>query len=389
VRMRLILALAMTPVAIGLGVLNVSGTLTATAPFVAALVLFAWLNVWEPYGEGDARPWATYMFARSGVLAAAAAAFLVAGARFPIVLAGALECLAITVVMVVFGCASLTTLRLAARARGGAWRAVFSIAGPAFATQSSTAAGTLILSGAGSPSTAGIFAACVRLLTGINAINGIVATALYPRLARFAGEGSEGDRHLVAVALSLIALICVSATAVCALFGGPIAVAFLGHSSRADTTALVLTMAAALPLGNTVMFVYQMFARGHERAALTPFALGAPATIALGILAVSIAGARVDFVGASLLIGQLTTMAALGIRVRARCPDVASVAGRSMVMALLVVLLAGASLLPRGALPAGLILVAVAAMLLARLWPTAMSLLADIRRGRTTSSVDV
>ena len=30
------------------------------------------LNVWEPYGDGDARPWATYMFARSGILAAAA-----------------------------------------------------------------------------------------------------------------------------------------------------------------------------------------------------------------------------------------------------------------------------------------------------------------------------
>jgi hypothetical protein len=148
-------------------------------------------------------------------------------------------------------------------------------------------------------------------------------------------------------------------------------------------------MAAALPLGNIVMFVYQMFARGHERAALMPFALGAPATIAFGILAVSIAGPRVDFVGASLLIGQMTTMAALGIRVRARCPDVASVAGRSMAMALVVVLLAGASLLPGGAAPAGLILLAVAAVLLARLWPTATSLLADIRRGRAASSVDV
>jgi O-antigen/teichoic acid export membrane protein len=238
------------------------------------------------------------------------------------------------------------------------------------------------LSGAGSPATAGIFAACVRLLTGINAINGIVATALYPRLARMAGEGSAGDRHLVAVALRLIALVCVAATAVCALFGAPIAVAFLGHSSPAVIAALVLTMAAALPLGNIVMFVYQMFARGHERATLAPFAIGTPATIAFGILAVAIGGAHVDFVAASLLIGQLTTMAALGMRVRARCPDVASVVGRSMAMAVLAVLLACASLLPGGALPAGLVLAAVAGALLTQLWPIAGSLLADMRRGR-------
>ena len=50
--------------------------------------------------------------------------------------------------------------------------------------QTSMAAGTFILSGSGRPAAAGVFAACVRLLTGLNAISGIVATAMYPRLAQ-------------------------------------------------------------------------------------------------------------------------------------------------------------------------------------------------------------
>jgi O-antigen/teichoic acid export membrane protein len=369
-RMRLQLAVGVAPIAIVLGVLQISGSLVATLPFVVALVLFAALNVWEPYGAGDARPWATYMFARSGVLALVACGFLVAGATFPVALAGVLECLAIIAVMAGFRCGS--GLRPALGARGGPWPAVLAVGGPAFTTQSSLAAGTLILSGFGSPATAGIFAACVRLLSGINAINGIVATSLYPRLAR--GDG-EGDRQVVGAALGLIALLAASATAVCALLGSPIAVAFLGESTRAEVAALVLTMAAALPLGNIVMFTYQMLARGFERATIAPFAVGGPLTLGLGIAAVAIAGARVDLVAASLLTGQIVTMAGLGLRLRRSCPDLAASAARATAVALLVGLLACASLVPGGALPAGLALLALTGVLLVALRPVARALL--------------
>lgn len=382
VRMRLILALLVTPVAVVLGALDVSGSLVATLPFVLALGLFAVLNVWEPYGSGNARPWATYMFARSGVLAVVAGGFLVAGGRFPVVLAGILECLAIVAVMVAFGRAPVAALRLAARARGGPWRSVFLIGWPAFATQSSMAAGTLVLSGSGSPAAAGIFAACVRLLTGVNAINGIVATALYPRLARGSGTASVGDRNVVNVALGLIAILCAGATAVCALVGHQIAVAFLGESTSARVSALVLTMAAALPLGNIFMFTYQMFARSLERETLRPFALGAPATIALGIAAVAVEGAHVDLVAGSLLVGQLITMLALGLRVRRAEPDVAAVTTRSMLTAALVALLALAAVVPGGALPAGAALLALTLVLLLGQRSLARSVAADVGRWR-------
>jgi O-antigen/teichoic acid export membrane protein len=377
-RMRMLLALLVAPVAIVLGALNVSGSLVATLPFVAALALFGALNVWEPYGAGDARPWATYMFARSGILAAAAVGFLVADVDFPVALAGVLECVAIVAVMVAFRRAPLRGLRLAARARGGPWRAVLSVGGPAFTTQASLAAGTLILSGSGRPAAAGTFAACVRLLSGINAINGIVATSLYPRLARGAAGDAEADRQVVTVALGLIALLATSAAAVSALLGGPIADVFLGASSGREIAALVLTMAAALALGNIVLFTYTMLARGFERATIAPFALGGPLTVALGIAAVAGAGARVDLVAASLLAGQLVTMAGLGLRVRTYCPDIAAPALRAMALAGLVAVLAAASLLRVGALPAGVALLVLAALLAAALRPFARSLRATV-----------
>jgi len=379
VRMRLVLALAMAPVALALGALDVSGSLPATLPYVAAMLLFAVLNVWEPYGAGDARPWAAYMFARSGVLAVAALAFYVLGGRFPLPLAGLLECAAIVGVMVAFGHRPFAAVRVASRVRGGPWRSVFEVVGPAFTTQTSTAAGTLVLSGAGRPAAAGIFAACVRLLTGVNAIQGIVATSLYPRLAHGRGQDPEGERHVVTIALTVIALLGAGATAVCALFGELIAEAFLGRSSHQIVAALVLSMAAAVPIGNIAMFSYQMLARGLERATVMPFALGGPLPVVFAIVAVAVAGARVDLVAASLLAGQIAMSAGLGLRVRATCPDVAAPAGRAVALSLLVAALACASLIHGGALPAGLALLAVGAALLFSLRAFVASVLARLR----------
>ncbi len=384
VRMRLLLALAMTPVALVLGALNVSGSLPATLPFVLALVLFAVLNVWEPYGGGDARPWATYMFARSGVLAVAACGFYVLGGSFPLPLAGALECVAIVAVMAVFGRRPLAAVRVAMRVRGGPWRSVFEVVGPAFTTQTSTAAGTLVLSGAGRPAAAGIFAACVRLLTGVNAIQGIVATSLYPRLAHGRGQDPEGERHVVTIALTVIAVLGAGATAVCALFGSLIARAFLGQTSHAIVAALVLSMAAAVPIGNIAMFSYQMLARGFERATVLPFALGGPLPVVFAIVAVAIAGARVDLVAASLLGGQIVMSGGLGLRVRTTCPDVAAPAGRAIAVSLVIGALACAALVHGGALPAGLALLVLTAALLWRLRAFIASVLARLRSRRGT-----
>lgn len=381
-RMRLLLALAIAPVAVALGVIGISGTLAGTLPFVVALSLFAVLNIWEPYGQGDARPWASYTFARSAVLAVVACAFLVADRRFPVPLAGVLECVAILAIMAIFGRATLTDLRLAARARAraSAWRSALWIGGPAATAQSSLAAGTLVLTGAGRPALAAVYAGCVRLLSGINAVNAVLAMSLYPRLASdAAGEAiGDGDRVL-SLAFRLIAFLATALTAVCALGAAPIAVALLKTSTDTAQATLVLVVAAALPLGTIVMFNYQMIAHGRERATLTPFALGGGLTVAAAIAIVAVTDGREDLVAASLLGGQLATMALLGARVQDAMPGVIRETRRAMLLAGLVGLLACTTLLPAGTHPAGGALLVLATVMAWALRPFAGTLFGRMR----------
>ncbi len=337
-------------------------------------MLFGAFNVWVPYGDGDARPWATYMFSRSALPAAVATGYVVLGSDFPAPLAGLLECAVLAVVMVLFGQRPLADLRLALAARSGPWRAVLRIGAPPVMGQRSLAAGTFILSGSGSPAAAGVFAACVRLLTGLNAINGIVATAMYPRLAQSGRVGTTGDAALVTTALRLIALLAAGVTGVCVLAGDTITHVFTGTSSQQAATALVLTTVAALPLGNIIMFGYLLVARGHERDSVMPFAVGAAATIGGGLVVVIAAGPRVDLVAAALIGGQLVGMAILALRFVRRAPELRSAAAEASVAAALVALLACAGLADALRVPVGAALLAVAAAMLWRLAPAARAL---------------
>src|SRR5436190_15793405 len=67
----------------------------ATAPYIAALGLFALLNVWERFGHGDSVPWSTYLTLRGVGPAVFAVAFLIAGGDLPLWLVGTVECASI------------------------------------------------------------------------------------------------------------------------------------------------------------------------------------------------------------------------------------------------------------------------------------------------------
>lgn len=374
VRIRMTLVLCVAPIALGLGVLGVSGSLEATVPFVVALVLFGALNLWVPYGGGDARPWASYMFARSAMPAAVATGYVVLGSSFPAWLAGTLECVVLGGAMLLFGQRPLADLRLAFIARGGPWRTVASIGAPPVMAQTSIAAGTFILSGSGSPAAAGVFAACVRLVTGLNAISGIVVTAMYPRLAQSGAGGGTGDAALVTIALRLIAVLGAGVTGICVLGADTITSALIGVSSSRAGAALVLTTAAALPLGNIIMFSYQLVARGHERDALMPFAVGAVATIGCGLGVVAAAGPRVDLVAAALAGGQLLSMGVLALRFILRCPEITRAAVEASIVAAVVTVLACLSLAEPLRVPVGVSLLVIAASTLWRLAPAIRAL---------------
>ncbi|HEX8051724.1 MAG TPA: hypothetical protein VF517_01955 [Thermoleophilaceae bacterium] len=355
---RLRLALTAVAVPAGLAIGAASAGLAATAPFMAALLLFALVNVWRPYGQGDPRPWAGYMFGRSVLPAAVASAYALSGGSFPVELAGGLECVVLVVLIAATGQRPLRELRLALRSRGMPWRPVLSIGVPAMLQQASVAAGTIGLSAGGAPRAAGALAACVRLLTGLNALNGIVATAMFPSLAERGGLGA-GVRRVV-LGLRMTTAVAFAATAAVCLVAKPLAQTLLDRTSDAIESALVLTTAGAAGMGTIVMLTYLLVAASGERRVLPAYAAGAGVTLAGVTLVVASGGERVDTIAALLVAGQLTTAAGLVLPVARSLPDYRGPARAALAGAVALAAVAVTAVVTDAAVPAGVVLAAVA-----------------------------
>jgi hypothetical protein len=281
------------------------------------------------------------MFVRSVLPAAVASAYVLADGSFPIALAGALECVALLLLIAVTGQRPLRELLLALRNRGARWRPVLTIGVPALLQQGSVAAGTIALSAAGAPRAAGAFAACVRLLTGLNALNGIVATAMFPSLAERGGLGTGARR--VALGLRMTTAVAYAATATACLLAAPIAELLLDRTSDAIEGALVLTTAAAGGMGLTVMLTYLLVAASGERRVLPAYAAGTVLTLGGVAGVVASGGERVDVIAAVLLAGQLTTMAGLVLAVGRALPDYRGSTRAAAAAALALAAVAGAA----------------------------------------------
>ena len=137
----------------------------------------------------------------------------------------------------------------------------------------------------------------------------------------------------------------------------------------------MLTTAAALPLGNIIMFGYLLVARGDERDQVMPFAVCAVATIGGGLVAVAAAGPRVDLVAAALLGGGLLGMGMLALRFVRRAPELRGAAVEASALAAVVSLLAVAALAEELHTAIGIALLVIAAATLWRLAPAIRSLL--------------
>src|SRR4051794_18102222 len=145
IRVRVQLAMACALVEIAVGVAGGQSLLIATSPFGIALVLWALLNYWEPFGHGDAKPWSAYLILRAVGPAAAAGWFLAVGASFPLYLAGVIECAALLLVAISFRLGMGSAPRLALNATRGPWRIVATIGLPTMLWQASLASGTILL----------------------------------------------------------------------------------------------------------------------------------------------------------------------------------------------------------------------------------------------------
>lgn len=303
---RLLLALA--GAFAGLLLAGVGGVdlLRAFAPYAAALPLFALLNVWEPYGEERMLPLAAYLVLRSVLLAAVVGAAAIAGAAIPLALVGLCEVAAIGLTATVFA----TWLVPHGRPGVGSsvWRSIFDIGSPALVVQYNFAVATIILGVTGRTVAAAVAGVALRLLNGMQSINGIAVTVTFPRLARNAtGEGREARLSRISawgiVAVSGFALL---ATAMCAPL---LARGFLDSSRDVAQSTIVIAMSAAAATGLVMHQCFALVARGLERELLRAALSGAVVITGAGALA-GVSGSEISpaIAVAGFALGQTVTL---------------------------------------------------------------------------------
>jgi O-antigen/teichoic acid export membrane protein len=340
-RLRLLVAVAGGALLLAVGGAGGVDSLMAAAPFVAALVLFALLRHWEPFGLGDSRPWSAYLVLRSALPAALAATYLVADAPFPLFLAGVAECAAIVAVAAGFRLRPLRGLRQAAAARSAPWRSVLLIGLPAVLGQVALASGTVLLNVLGAGASAAAFAVSVRLLTGVNHLSGVVPTALFPGLAEGPGpRGEAGASDARRIGIAVRTTIVVVAAANATLLAAPsffVSLLLDRADADAETTAiLVLGSAAAtslLVLGSMVLV-----ARGFESTFVRIYAASTAVVLAGGAAVVALGpSSEAPAMASVFAVGQLVALTLLARAARASLPELTRPLRRGAGLATLVV----------------------------------------------------
>jgi O-antigen/teichoic acid export membrane protein len=375
IRLRLQLAAACGIAIVAVGFAGGYALLRASAPFALALVLWALLNYWEPFGEGDGRPWSAYLVLRAAGPALAAGVLLVAGHRFPLVLAGLIECAALAGVALFFRLRMVSSAGLALRAGRGPWLVVATVGLPSMLWQASLASGTVLLGIVGATAAAAALAVSVRLLSGVNQLTGVVSTALFPSLARSDGAADARPfRRSVGLALRVVFLLAAAASAITLAIAPFVVSLLLNHSGRDAQATAVLTVTTSACAGYAVLLNIILIARHHERAAVPAFLAGALVTVGGGIAVLVTQPHLEPFWMATALTIGLTCTAAWLTRSGARLfPSLARTLGVSLFAAvafstvgfaaglvpslrapLAIVLSVAGALLARGALPAAL-----------------------------------
>jgi O-antigen/teichoic acid export membrane protein len=319
IRMRAVLALACAAAALAVAGLGSSQFLAATSPYVAALLIFSMLNWWEPYGRGRVGPYAGYLFGRSAGLMVVAGGIYLAGGRFPVEIAGLVECGVLVLVMIAF---RLRPRRLDGLRPSPAapWRAVFDIGLPAAISQYNFAAGVVVLGLAGQNAAAAVVAVGARLLSGVVGFNGTLASAVFPRIAGGA-RWSEGDKRAAGLALSLVSVVSCTALALTMLAAPLLVRAFLRPGIPGGLASVVIMVAAGAATTITLHLTSVLVASRFEKLIRTAAVIGA--AVITGGAAVAATRSDVDavkIVVSAFLVAQILTALLLALHARRRTP---------------------------------------------------------------------
>jgi O-antigen/teichoic acid export membrane protein len=309
IRARTLLAAASVVVTLIVGLIGDERMLIASAPFMAALLLFALLNVWEPLGQGRMGPYATLVGGRSLALAAVVLGATLLGWHLPLVIPGCVECAVILLAAMV---ARQPRPRLVSGERAP-WATIFRVGTPAVVLQYNLAIGTVLLGVTGRLLAAATMGVTARLVSGLGSIQGAAATALFPRLAR-TPNWRRTDANLAGAGVALTVLVAVLGLAATMVAGGLIAAGFLGHHDGPTRAALMLGVSGAAGAGITVQLVLLLIALRLERTVLPALVAGAAVVTAGAIIGTLLAGTDgATVVAAAFAAGQALTAVMLAL----------------------------------------------------------------------------
>jgi len=368
VRVRLQAAALAAIVVLAVGLTAGRTFLLAAAPFALALFLFALFAFWVPFGRGESGPWSAFSAGRGLAPASAALACLALGASFPVWLAGVLESAVILTVALAFGLRPFHHLRLGLLAHTAPWRDILTVGLPTVVSQIGLASGTVLLAATGKAAAAAVLGVAVRLLTGVNQLSGLLATALFPHLAQNIASGDPDDAQedaSIGVGLALTFAVAAAATATFLFHPSFFVELLLDHSDPDAEATTILALAAGGAVGYLLIWTIVLIAHRRESEILRAYLLGTGLIVA-GSVAVVVAspGDPALAIAATFVAGQVASVLLVARRARRAVPAREALLRRGAVGAVAFAACVATAALWADTRPLVLILVAIAAVAL-------------------------
>lgn len=310
---RLLIALAGLAVSMPILTIVATGLVGPFLPYAPALLLFALLNVWEPYGEGQAGAYAFYVALRSTVVAVAVVIVYAIGQSMPPIGVGLCEIVAVLITGFAFRAWTLPReARFPARAF---WRSIRDVGGPSLITQATYSAGTLVLGAAGNTTAAAVAGVGTRLLTGLQGLSGTVTAGLFPTIA--GGHSSAHGRAARLIPVGIVALCLVVLSGACLLNTWLITLLLGRHTPFAEN-ALLMWLGGAASSGYVMHLTFVLVAQHLEVGLVRISAAGLAGAVAGAMAATIVGGPQAAVVaGAGFMLGQVGVLLAVSRRVHA------------------------------------------------------------------------
>jgi len=308
---RLLIALAGLAVSIPILTTVAAGLVEPFLPYAPALLLFALLNVWEPYGEGQAGAYAFYVALRSAVVAVAVVIVYVIGQSMPPIGVGLCEIVAVLTTGFAFRAWTRPReVRFPARAF---WRSIRDVGGPSLMTQATYAAGTLILGAAGNTTAAAVAGVGTRLLTGLQGLSGTITAGLFPSIA--GGQSGAHGRAARLIPVGIVALCLVVLAGAC-LLNTWLTTLLLGRHTPFAENALLMWLGGAASSGYVMHLTFVLVAQHLEVGLVRIAAAGFGGSVTGAVGAIIVGGPQAAVVaGAGFLLGQVGVLLAVSRRV--------------------------------------------------------------------------